>query len=550
MAAHQEDVNDPNTTTIQTEKLEDEFLMEKDMLREAAQRTEVEHNMSIVAAVKLYPWAVFWSLWLSTALIMEGFDHAFTGGFYAFPAFQKRYGELTSDGTFQIPAKWQSAIGNCVNAGEILGLLINGIVCDIVGYRWMMIGSLICMIGFIFIQFFATSIEMYLAAELLLGFPWGVFQTLTTTYAAEICPVVLRPYLTMAVCLCWSVGYFIGSATLRGFLHLTSEWAYRIPFALQWVWPIPLMIGIYLAPESPWWLVRKGRIDEAEKVIEKLISKEDNREDVRATIAMMLHTDKVEREMNSKSTYINCFQGIDLRRTEVTVTVYIIQYLCSPLMAYITYFLEQAGLSTSYAFDLTIAQYCIAIVGVILSWATVKYLRRRTMYLGGVGFVALTLLLIGFLGIPNPNTHPNIAWGIGSVLLVQNLVFYYSVGAMGYTIVSEMPSNHLRTKSLVLARGLYNAIGLAYGQLIPRMVQKASWNWGAKSGFFFGGILAIFFVWAFFRLPETKGRTFAEVDILFKNRVAARKFADMVVDLENESVHRKDDGQYQSHDQV
>jgi SP family general alpha glucoside:H+ symporter-like MFS transporter len=41
-------------------------------------------------------------------------------------------------------------------------------------------------------------------------------------------------------------------------LNRTDEWSYRIPFALQWIWPIPLMIGIAFAPESPWWLVRKN----------------------------------------------------------------------------------------------------------------------------------------------------------------------------------------------------------------------------------------------------------------------------------------------------
>ena len=43
-------------------------------------------------------------------------------------------------------------------------------------------------------------------------------------------------------------------------------------------------------------------------------------------------------------------------------------------------------------------------------------------------------------------------------------------------------------------------------------------------------------VWAFFRLPETKGRTFAEIDILFKNGVSARKFSKTKVDLANQST--------------
>lgn len=44
-------------------------------------------------------------------------------------------------------------------------------------------------------------------------------------------------------------GQFVGSGVLRGLVTRTDEWAYRIPFALQWMWPIPLFIGMILAPE-------------------------------------------------------------------------------------------------------------------------------------------------------------------------------------------------------------------------------------------------------------------------------------------------------------
>jgi len=46
----------------------------------------------------------------------------------------------------------------------------------------------------------------------------------------------------------------------------------------------------------------------------------------------------------------------------------------------------------------------------------------------------------------------------------------------------------------------------------------------AKAGFFWAGCTALALIWAFFRLPETKGFTFAELDLLYENRVAARDF--------------------------
>src|SRR5271155_957774 len=80
----------------------------------------------------------------------------------------------------------------------------------------------------------------------------GVFQTLTTTYAAEVTPVTLRPYLTTYVNLCWVIGQLIASGILKGFVSGKTQWSYRIPYAIQWIWPVPIFIVAFFAPESPW----------------------------------------------------------------------------------------------------------------------------------------------------------------------------------------------------------------------------------------------------------------------------------------------------------
>jgi SP family general alpha glucoside:H+ symporter-like MFS transporter len=45
---------------------------------------------------------------------------------------------------------------------------------------------------------------------------------------------------------------------------------YKIPFAIQWVWPIPIIVGTFLAPESPWWCVRHGYHDRARSALRRL----------------------------------------------------------------------------------------------------------------------------------------------------------------------------------------------------------------------------------------------------------------------------------------
>lgn len=215
---------------------------------DAARATEAEHNMSLRQGLKLYPKAIGWSVLLSAAIIMEGFDIVLISNLFAVPAFKKQFGVKLPNGNYELTSSWQSGLTNGAVVGELLGLTINGWIADRFGYKKTMIGALLAVNFLIFILFFAESVEQLLAGLVLIGIPWGIFQTLTTTYAAEVCPVALRAYLTTYVNLCWVIGQFLASAVLKGVSTREDEWAYRIPYALQWMWPIPLIVGITFAP--------------------------------------------------------------------------------------------------------------------------------------------------------------------------------------------------------------------------------------------------------------------------------------------------------------
>lgn len=72
--------------------------------------------------------------------------------------------------------------------------------------------------------------------------------------------------------------------------------------------------------------------------------------------------------------------------------------------------------------------------------------------------------------------------------------------------------------------------GIINSQITPRMLSKTDWNWGAKCGLFFLGTNILSFTYCYFRLPESRGRTYGELDILFANKVPARKFTSTKVE--------------------
>lgn len=497
-------------------------------ISDARAAMEAEDKMTFWQGMKMYPKAVTWSLLLSFAVIMEGYDCSLVGNFYAYPAFLKKFGKYTTTDGYQLSAAWQSGMGNGSGAGEIIGLFINGWASEKYGYKKVMAVSLASTICFIFLSFFAENVQTLEAYEILMGVPWGIFQTLTMTYASEVCPVVLRDYLTIWVNMCWHLGSLLSAGLLRGFLSRTDSWGYRIPFAIQWFWPIPLIIVSIFCPESPWWLVRKGRHDDALKSIKRLLSKSpDYEEQCHQTLAMMISTHKIEVATSEGATIWDCFKGVQLRRTEIACVTWAIQSIAqSPLNG--AYFFDQAGLPDSDSFDLTLGQYGAEIIGTIIAWLFLSYFGHRTIYLMGFLIIVPVSFIMGALGCYSDNSSAQ--WAAGSLVLVNYFVYSVSVGSLTYTIVPEVSSSRLRTRVVILARNLYNLVGIVIGVLVPYMVNKTAWGWGAKAAFFYGVLQLISGIWAYYRLPETGGRTYAELDALFNMKVSARKFSSTVIE--------------------
>ena len=139
------------------------------------------------------------------------------------------------------------------------------------------------------------------------------------------------------------------------------------------------------------------------------------------------------------------------------------------------------------------------------------------------------LVVIGGLGFASED-NKSAQWAIGSLLLVFTLAYNCTVGPVCYAIVAEISSTRLRQKTVVLARMTYNLFSLANNTLLPLQLNPLAWDWGAKDGLFWAGITLLCIVWCVFRLPESKDRSYAELNLLFENRVPAWKFAGTKVD--------------------
>ncbi|KAI1497748.1 general substrate transporter [Biscogniauxia marginata] len=506
-----------------------EVMYNEALVSGARHASDVEQQMTLLKAIKLYPKAIGWSVLLSSTLIMEGYDLALLGSLYASPAFNKKYGtQNETTGKWSVSAAWQSGLSNGARAGEILGLILAGWVSDRYGYKMTTVGSLILIVLFVFVLFFAPNVQILVVGEILCGIPWGAFQSVTPAYASEVAPLVLRPYLTTFINMCWVIGQFFAAAVNKGSVGRQDEWAYRIPFGVQWVWPVPILVGVLFAPESPWWHVRHGNKEAAKASLLRLISRDDPSFNADDTIAMIEHTNKLEKNMKEGLTYGDCFKGVDLRRTEIVVGIWLVQTLGGQnIMGYFAYFLNQAGMNPSNSFSLSMGQYALGMVGTAGSWFLMSRVGRRTIHFSGVCCQLLLLIIVGSLSFSGTNAS---IWAIGAMLVVFTFVYDFTVGPVTYSLISELSSTRLKAKTIVLARAAYNASNIFVNIMTNYQLSSTAWNWGARTAYFWAGTCLLSAVWVYFRLPEPRGRTYAELDLLFEHRVPARRFAKTKVD--------------------
>lgn len=515
----------------EAEKPDTKGYLSKDTAEQAQTAADAEHNLPPLEAIRRYPRAVAWCLVISMCVVMEGYDLNLLTNFYAYPEFAKKFGTYNAEtDNYQLSAAWQAGLGNGASVGAFFGTLLNGYMVTKWGHVRVLLGALVALAAFIFITFFAPNNAALLAGQILCGLPWGVFATVAPAYASEVLPMSLRVYLTSWTNMCFIIGQLISAGILAGLVNVPTQWGYRIPFAIQWVWPVVLLPIIWFAPDTPWHLVRVGRMDDAKASLQRL-RPGDSEPQIQDMLSLIKYTNDFEEELSVGTSYWDCFKGFELRRTEIACIAFMGQILAGMYFAYnSTYFFQQIGLSVDQTYQLNVGGAGMALFAAIVSWLVVMpYVGRRTTYLCGLAFMTSILIIIGGLNARTRNDRVAMTQAI--LTLVWTFAFQLSVGQLGWAIPAEVGSTRLRQKTICLARNAYAIGAIVAGVIQPYFMNPTELNLRGYTGFIWGGVSFLTLVWAYFRLPETKDRTYDELDLLFARRVSARKFKSYNIDV-------------------
>ncbi|KEQ76362.1 general substrate transporter [Aureobasidium namibiae CBS 147.97] len=502
---------------------------------------EKDNNVSVLEDDKLGFWgtarqnpiAMMWCTYMLFTCIMWGYDGLAAGIVITLPQFRQSYG-VPFMGQYVVLAKWQLAFTGGTAAGSLLGGLGAGMSTKYVGERIPLGCAFVISIGGVCAQWFSDGDNaLFLAGKLLTGVPLGVFLTVAPLYCSEIAPLATRGAVTAGVSFCISLGQLLAYGVMRQTQTIMGPNSYRIIFAVQWGFSAILFVLLPFLPESPIRLLARGKVDSAKNSIRRLypVDEEGVQAQIDAIQARLAGDTEAAAHAGS---FKDCFIGTNLLRTLSAMGVFFIQNWSGVawVLGYMGYFMQLGGLKGTTVFNLTVAIAGIMCIGNLAGAFMLQIVGRRSTITNGtiVGLYTMTvcMLIIAVLSIFTSKGQSVVLSQV-AFMAIWAFAYQVSIGSAGFAIASEIPTSSLRgvTQSLcTITNGLNSCL---WQFVLPYIVNPDEADWGGKVAFVFFGALIALSVAAYFFTPETKGRTFEEIDKLYALRIPPRHFSRTVV---------------------
>jgi sugar porter (SP) family MFS transporter len=375
--------------------------------------------------------------------------------------------------------------------------------------------ALITLVGGV-IQGASQNIAMFIAGRLIVGFGMGLAQTSTPTLLAETVPVQYRGFAMGLYYACWGVGTLFASGVCYGTQVLATTWAWRIPSLLQAAPSIWCFVILLFIPESPRWLIAKGRKEEALQV---LAIANGNGDDVQDPIVQLWYKaikDTIEFERNRES---SAWKAVlhPSNRKRMTIVVFFPLFVMLPGTNIVTFYfgdmLSSAGIAdptTQLQINVILTSFTLA-VALAGSWFADKVGRKKLCAWSLTGGIISLYLLAGLTAKYGESGNKSGVYGTIAMIFLYNATYAWGITPLTVLYPPEVLSFDIRA----LGMGIYTLVtklcGLFIAMVIPFGMQAIGWNVyiiNASVDILF--VLFVVFIWV-----ETRGLSLEEVDKVF-----------------------------------
>jgi len=358
-----------------------------------------EHNRSYWETLRKDPRLLFWIGVMLWTLIVRGFENQSSGSVISITEFKRRFGKMDTDGSYFISTNWQSALSGGSNAAAIVGAWGGSYFADHFGTKPVLLFACAINIASVGVEFATTSMAMFFGGKMMNFVAIGAFQNLCTAYVADISPLAIRASVIGFCNLSQCIGPFISAIMSYYTSSWDNDWSWKSLVCAQWGFAVVGFVGQIFMPESPVFLVRKGKLTAARAVLGRLYSDPSDAEGHFERIKLTLE----EAESQKTVSYMECFRGTNLRRTMIAMLVFTAEPMSGLgfVSNYGSLMYQYLGIGDQQSFLIQIGAQILSISGAIVSFLVSDFGGRRPMFIGGCIALTILLLCMGIAGSVN-----------------------------------------------------------------------------------------------------------------------------------------------------
>ncbi|KKK15494.1 hypothetical protein P175DRAFT_0429562 [Aspergillus ochraceoroseus IBT 24754] len=407
----------------------------------------------------------------------------------------------------------------CILLSSSVSSLTSGHVSDRISRKYgILLGAIISLMGTI-ISACSPNFASLIVARLITGVGMGQAISVTTVYLVEIAPASIRGvtacFLQLYVVFGIMTGYFIafGSHNIPGSL------SWRLPFVIQAIVAVVLLVGIIFVPFSPRWLVQVGRIGDAHRVLSK----------VRPLSAVEGELHEIQQSMDPEklqatASFKEIFNHKYRSRTALGIFLMSFQQLTGidVVLYYAPILFQQAGFTSQRASFLS-----SGITGIVMLLCTIpaqiwvdRWGRRMPLIIGGTAMAACFIIIGSLYAKYGYTTADEVIlasdsaqWAVIILIYIFVANFSWSWAVVGKIYASEIIPTRLRAKVCaveLLANWIVNFIVTLTAPLFLH---------SSPSGpYFLYGFSTVVAVGVCVLMPETKGHSLEHIENIFESR--------------------------------
>ena len=400
---------------------------------------------------------------------------------------------------FSLSAGVEEVVVGSVLLGSLVGAAVGGILADSFGRRkLLMVTAFVFGLGAIAAAL-APDSAWLIAARIVAGAAIGIASFVAPLYISEIAPVDIRGKLVSINQLALTGGIVV--SYLIDYVFADTQ-AWRWMFAMALIPAAAFGFGLMFIPDSPRWLVSRGRAAQARVALTRIRPREEVEDELRRIQHSVGQQQANWSELLSPMLRSAMIVGVGLAIAQQITGINTVIYYAPTI-------LRLAGLSSASVAIL--ASVGVGVANVILTVAAMQLIDqvgRRPLLLVSLAGMALSLFVLG-LAFALPQASGNLGWIALSSLMGYVGSFAIGLGPVFWLVLSEIYPLHIRGRAMSIATAVNWSVNLIVALTFLTLTQVL----GNAATFWLYGIVSIgAWLFAFFLVPETKDKTLEEIE--------------------------------------